>query len=132
VAALVIGSLMMTAKSDDAVAQATLKVFSGRPNPSWTLSVAETNELERRLAGLSTKLPAAPNVPDLGYRGVQVTLGAMEITVAGGGVSVQQSAAVTHFADTRRQLERWLVQTAQGKVSPDILKIAESDLSASP
>jgi hypothetical protein len=130
--AMVIGSLTMTAKSDDAVAQATLDVFSGRPNPTWTLTAAETKELQGRLARLATKLPAAPDVPDLGYRGVQLTLGAMELSVARGGVSIQQGGTVTHLADAGRQLERWLVQTAQGKVSPDILKIAGGDLSASP
>jgi hypothetical protein len=129
-AVMVIGSLTMTAKSDDVVAQATLDIFSGRPNPTWTLTEAQTRDLQSRLTRLSTKLRTAPDVPNLGYRGVRVRVETSELTVARGGVAIESTGSVVHFVDADRQLESWLLHTAQGKVPPDILKIAEADLSA--
>src|SRR3954454_19332066 len=46
----------------------TLDVFSGRPNPSWTLSVNEEAELARRLQTLPPSFQS-PAGSDLGYRG---------------------------------------------------------------
>ena len=124
----------MTATSDEAVGRATLDIFSGRPNPTWTLTEAQTRQLERRVTGLSAKLPEAPDIPDLGYRGIRVTLPGqprtVELTVARGGIEVQRNGSVTHFSDADRQMERWLLQTAQGKVSQELLQLAERELSA--
>jgi hypothetical protein len=49
-----------------------LDAFSGRPNPSWTLTSAEAEEVLRRLQGLPS---ADATVPDmgLGYRGFILT-----------------------------------------------------------
>jgi hypothetical protein len=49
-----------------------LDAFSGRPNPTWTLSSAEAEEALRRLRGLPS---ADAPVPDmgLGYRGFILT-----------------------------------------------------------
>lgn len=48
---------------------AELDIFSGRPNPTWTLTTDEST----RMAALLTNLPPAnpaPADPGLGYRGV--------------------------------------------------------------
>src|SRR5262245_49044670 len=55
-------------------AEVELDVFSGRPNPVWTLSNADTAELERRLSAL-TKTSATTLFDGLGYRGLIVRLG---------------------------------------------------------
>ena len=45
-----------------------LDAFSGRPNPTWTLTAAEAGEVLERLRGLPA---ASASIPDLGlgYRG---------------------------------------------------------------
>lgn len=49
-----------------------LDIFSGRPNPSWELSVDEAAELSRRLAAL-IKTETRPDEGGLGYRGFVIT-----------------------------------------------------------
>lgn len=46
-----------------------LDVYSGRPNPVWTLSPADSRELAERLDGLSELSGAELPEPTLGYRG---------------------------------------------------------------
>ncbi len=92
----------MMAKSDEPVGQATLDIFSGRPNPTWTLTPEATAELRQRLATLSARLSAAP--PSARPR------------------------LSANYADAGRQLERWLLNTAQGKIAPDVLGIAAHSL----
>jgi hypothetical protein len=129
---MMIGGVAMTANSDELNGQATLDIFSGRPNPTWTLSATEAQELRNHISALSTSLPNAAEVPDLGYRGVRVALSSTEVTVGHGSVAVETGGKTTNFADAGRQLERWLLHTAQGKIAPDVLKIAEGDLRAPP
>jgi hypothetical protein len=121
------------ANADDAVATVTLDVFSGRPNPSWTLTPAQVGELQDRIKALSTPLSGEPDVPDLGYRGVTVTISGAnqtgEISVARGGVTLTQGASAAKFQDTGRELERWLVHTGAAQLAPDLLQTVESDLS---
>jgi hypothetical protein len=127
---MVIGNHVMAAKSDELVGQATLEIFSGRPNPMWTLTEAQTRELRNRITGLSARLTEAPELPDLGYRGVHVAISGqqqnLELTVGRGGIVLQESGTTTNFQDAGRQLERWLLHTAQGKVSPDVLRLADA------
>jgi hypothetical protein len=95
----------------------TVDVFSGRPNPQWTLGEQESEELRRRLR----QLPAAPGgsspgAPPLGYRGIRVeTPDASKetgwngpYTVHGGVVDCPSG----RFSDPERTLERWLLDTA--------------------
>ena len=122
----------MAAKSDELTGQATLKIFSGRPNPTWLLSPTETQHLRDRISGLSARLPKPPEVPDLGYRGVHIAMPGVEFTVGYGGIAVEEAGKTTNFVDAGRQVERWLLNTAQGKISPDVLKIAEAGIGAPP
>lgn len=51
-----------------------LNVFSGRPDPEWTLGSQPQIELQERLARLlQQSLPQDASIPDhLGYRGIEV------------------------------------------------------------
>ena len=86
-----------------------LGLFSGRPDPRFTLDAAEVAELERRVEALA---PAAERVDaePLGYRGFTVDCGpgAMRIRIAFGFVTGSKGP---HF-DTDRVLERWLLARA--------------------
>jgi hypothetical protein len=120
------------ANANEAIGIVTLDVFSGRPNPTWTLTPAQTHELQSRIKSLSTALRTEPNVPDLGYRGVSVSIRgkeSAEVSAARGAVTVTQGGSVAKFQDTDRQLERWLVHTGEAQLSPDLLRMADSDLS---
>jgi hypothetical protein len=97
--------------------EVTLDIFSGRPNPSWTLRPEDEKELARRLAGL---LPASelPGSDDLGYRGFVVSNRAgegglpAEVRVFKGLVATKGEAGVSAFHDTHG-LEQWLVEQAR-------------------
>jgi len=120
------------ASASEATGIATLDVFSGRPNPTWTLTSAQTRELQSRIKSLSTTLRTEPDVPDLGYRGVSVSIRgkeSAEVSVARGAITVTQGGSVAKFQDTERQLERWLVHTGDAQLSPDLLRMADNDLS---
>ena len=120
------------ANANDAVGIATLDVFSGRPNPTWMLTPAQTHELQSRIKSLAFTLRTEPDVPDLGYRGVSVSISgkeSAEVSVARGAIIVTQGGSVAKFEDTDRQLERWLVHTGDRQLSPDLLRMVESELS---
>lgn len=85
-----------------------IDIFSGRPNPAWTLSAAEAAALARLLAQLPPG--AAPKAVGLGYRGFVVSDGS-------GGTTRVFAATVTsavgqHHADANGA-ERWLFDNAR-------------------
>ncbi|MGH7140684.1 MAG: hypothetical protein ACREHD_33545 [Pirellulales bacterium] len=95
----------------------TLDIFSGRPNPTWTMRPEHENELARRLVSL----PPAQQLPggdDLGYRGFIITnqTGARglpaEIRISNGLVAAKGAAGVSVFRDVSG-LEQWLAEQAR-------------------
>jgi hypothetical protein len=123
------------APSDEAVTVVTLDVFSGRPNPTWTLTEAQSRELQSRIAGLKTPLSSAPVLPDdLGYRGLHVTTRGpskvVELTIGSGGIVLKDGDSVSYFQDPNRQLEQWLVHTGQERIAPDLLRIIDGEIAA--
>ena len=91
-----------------------LDVYSGRPNPTWSLSPAEAEQM----AGLLKDLPRAPAAaPEgLGYRGFVLRTsdpagtGSENLRVSDGVVSIQQGNRVEHFVDAHGVEERLLQQ----------------------
>ena len=72
-----------------------LDIFSGRPNPRWTLNAAEEAELLQRM--LDRVVPIAPStIADgkLGYRGFLVR--------ATGSITVLSGAWLLYFSFRRR------------------------------
>jgi hypothetical protein len=95
----------------------TLDIFSGRPNPCWTMRPEDEKELARQLAGL----PPAKEVPGgdgLGYRGFVITNHAgqsgrpAEVRVFEGVVTIRSDAGISTFRDTNF-LEKWLAEQAR-------------------
>ena len=93
-----------------------LDVFSGRPNPSWSLTSEQQRELTERLEDLD---PCAeqPEPPGLGYRGFelsapaaadggQVRLRVFERTV----VRVEGDRTTCYHDD--KGIEEWLIEQA--------------------
>lgn len=85
-----------------------IDIFSGRPNPRWRLSEAETARLTRLLSSLE---PAAdgppPSPPGLGYRGVRLRDSEGSIWSAYRGF-VQSPEGL--LADPNRRVERFVLE----------------------
>ena len=88
-----------------------LDVFSGRPNPSWSLSPAEEEELLFRLSDLPPT-DSVPDPVDLGFRGFRIVGPARKIWVFGGTVTISDDAGTRALADTSG-MERWLATQAR-------------------
>lgn len=91
----------------------TLHVFSGRPDPVWTISDEDASQFTDRVESLrdtSNVKPAA--LGGLGYRGfsVQSTTSASRAHVFGGTVDLGVQAPTLVAAD--RELEQYLLSTA--------------------
>lgn len=101
--------------------RAELDVYSGRPNPAWDLTDAQSQEFLQRLLGL----PRAEvcTIPDgLGYRGIILTgagrpiAGFDRLVISHGVVLGHGPGGDQCFRDQDRALERWLFHTAKGNV----------------
>jgi hypothetical protein len=118
-----------------------VRIFSGRPDPAWRLTYAELVQLDALLRNLA---PAGCGpLPDhLGYRGVEVSLGAPEggrmVTFGGkvmsGDVGYAGSAAnpaALCLGDPERRVERFLLSSGQPYVDADTFNLL-STLMAGP
>jgi hypothetical protein len=105
-------------------------LFSGRANPAWHLDTAE----EEQLADLFRELPAAEAEKEedegLGYRGLRVTglAGCESVRVARGQVSARGEGGAREYLDPDRRLERWLVETAAGRIDPGVLDLLRAEV----
>lgn len=112
-------------------AEVELDIFSGMPNPSWTLTKAEAEVLIERIGALSPT--SAREFPGhLGYRGfiVHLNLGGREtvLRIQDGAVQVSEAASQRYVADQGRALERWLFCTGRPYIRRDVAEIAERAL----
>ena len=95
-----------------------LDVYSGRPNPSWTLSRDDAARFERTVGALP---PAPPGVwaNPLGYRGFVVTgPDGSVVRVHAGAVQISEGGSLTDRADPDQALERWLLSTGGAAIDP--------------
>jgi hypothetical protein len=83
-----------------------LDIFSGRPNPHWSVSEATAATLREIVASRPPASLAPPAPPGLGYRGFVCSDGADTWRVYRGFVS--RAGAV--FADASFSIERLLLQ----------------------
>ncbi len=114
--------------------QVSLAIFSSRPDPSWRLSLANAQTLRQQLA---TRPPFSGEqaVAGLGYGGFIIrdlnTAPADQpiVRVYRGQVQSQTDTQLTLTADPDRQLERWLLATADRAVlTADFYNIVTADL----
>lgn len=126
-------SSLLDAAPDAATVEADL--YSGRPNPSWSLTPEEVARLVERVEGLA---PAAEVEPPgrLGYRGLRFRLhsGSREIASGAsfdGHLRFQGSAGPRHLADPKGEVERWLLATGQGRIEPQVYETLRNEAESS-
>ncbi len=105
----------------------TLEVFSGRPNPEWSLAPAQSAEFEQRLAALPAADIAGLDDP-LGYRGFSVRGRVSPVRVFRGQVMNGQQA----LADPGRRLERWLLDSGRGSIDPGLAAHVDLEIASGP
>ncbi|HWN49268.1 MAG TPA: hypothetical protein VNO18_05480 [Xanthobacteraceae bacterium] len=115
----------------------TLDVFSGRPNPTWSLPESTTVELLRRLQALEESKVDALEFDGLGYRGVSAEFhdqskGVIDVKASRGFVTLNQSGQRFRYVDPGRQFELWLVNTGAGHLTPDLLQYVTKEIVSKP
>jgi hypothetical protein len=111
----------------------TLDVYSGRPNPTWSLAEGMTVEFLRRLHALDGSKAAPREFENLGYRAVSVELqdetkGTVVVKASRGIVTLDRAGQRFHYVDAGRQFELWLVNTGATHLTPDILRYVTSEI----
>jgi hypothetical protein len=109
-------------------ADASIRIFSGRPDPNWTLTQRDLLALDGYLRELDTI--QCPPIPDrLGYRGVSVDLGPGDVgTLVAAEGNVWSGEAVSNpdalcLADPDRTVERFLLGSSQPYVEADVFNL---------
>jgi hypothetical protein len=101
-----------------------LDVFSGRPNPRWTLSDEQVNDLQARLRALPEARPIVP--PGLGYRGFIVTNPAhdprlpSQIRAFASVITITNAQATSYYQDVNN-IEGWLISQARERGYGDVI-----------
>lgn len=101
-----------------------LDIFSGRPNPRWTLSDEQVNDLQARLRALPEARPVVP--PGLGYRGFIVTNPGNDprlpsrIGVFASVITITNVQATSSYQDANN-IEGWLIGQARERGYGDVI-----------
>lgn len=107
-----------------------LDIFSGMPNPTWILTIAEADSFLKQLAALPP-IPAKELSGNLGYRGfiVQCTQAddTQLIRVQKGTVHISKGVTNAYADDSDRELERWLLNTGKTQMKEELFQIAERE-----
>lgn len=106
--------------------QIELEVYSGRPNPVWNLDPKETAIFLSQLEKLARAADVTTTPERLGYRGFIIkSVGGFshdweELSVGFGVIRERKGLKVKYALDEARVLERWLLESARGKISEDL------------
>ena len=109
----------------------TLGIYSGRPDPTWTLTGAEAAAVERAIEAL----PQTPGVPPeggLGYHGFTVARGGRTLTASMGVVSSGAGGPGILRSDPGRTVERLLLELGRTQLTPAEIAEVEQSLAGTP
>lgn len=109
----------------------TLYLFSGRPDPVWTLTAEQTATFTERLAALPAGTPQA-EPEGLGYRGLALQLADQTIRLFNAAVRVEQNGQVRWLADPHQALALWLLATGEPAIGQDLVAMIQRELEAEP
>ncbi len=105
-------------------------IFSGMPNPEWTLSEASATMLLAKLCGLPPA-KAAPRSSKLGYRGLVVHIAAQAertVLIHQGIIESRQGDSSTFLLDKNRALETWLIHSGRESLSDEVERVLDAEL----
>lgn len=111
-------------------------VFSGLPNPEWSLEPGETGEFRHLFARLRAADRSGRLYDGLGYRGFVVfgtewvLPGCDEIRVQAGQVVAHCGSGDRWYADPDRALERWLARSAEGRTEAGFSRMLRGETGA--
>ncbi len=116
----------------------TLNVFSGRPNPVWTLDDDQSAELMRLISqgGTPTNLKSSAGIVGLGYRGFQVTssqtssVGPMSLHVHDG--VLDSGPTELNLISERKTIESFLLETGGNAINAAVREHVIGSLSNKP
>jgi hypothetical protein len=107
----------------------TLGIYSGRPDPTWTLTDAEASTLDTMLAAL-VDLTDTPLVGGLGYHGFTIVGPTGTLAAYGGAVAPPGEGPRAMKSDPTRSIERFLLETSRAYVTPAEYAAAERGIGA--
>jgi hypothetical protein len=107
----------------------TLGIYSGRPDPTWTLTVDEAAAVDAALAALPDGT-GTPPVGGLGYHGFSIARPGSTSVAYLGTVAPPGDGPRPMKADPTRSIERCLLKTSGSHVTPDEYAIAELAIAA--
>jgi hypothetical protein len=105
-------------------------IFSGMPNPVWTLSEAAAAAYLSKLSELS-RTAARQRSGKLGYRGLVVRMPEQPgriVYIQDGVVESDDGTSRTFFRDQQRSLERWLIGTGEELLDRAALSAIDADM----
>jgi len=114
-------------------AKVTLQIFSGRENPSWSLSEKQIDELLALLKDLPKTEPSDFQ-GGLGYQGFRVVLTenttekTHEIIVYQGRIFYKTAQAEAYFADRDRRLEKFLLKSGDSHLDDKLPKSVKDEI----
>lgn len=111
--------------------QIELDIFSGRPNPRWTLTKQQMIDWNHLLQELPEGEANVESPPGLGYRGfivAPVDASQVEcdyVRVYRETITVRHECKRSQFSDWDRTLERFLLHTSQDHIEPRLYEQIE-------
>jgi hypothetical protein len=121
-----VGNQPAGAIQQSAQAKVELDIFSGVPNPNWTLAPAYVFDLANRIAGLTPAKQIGQRPENLGYRGFIVLISSKKsnivqtIRLYHGVIEVMDSKGSAYYLDPSRQIELWLLSTANPPLAENL------------
>jgi hypothetical protein len=107
--------------------EVTLGIYSGVPDPAWTLTAAQANELSAALARL-TRIEGPAPTGGLGYHGFTITSPDGTLVAYEGKVLSADSDPPYVLDDPDRTIERLLLDTARAHVTADEVQVVTDAL----
>ena len=112
----------------------SLGIYSGRPDPSWTLSGVETAEL-RRLIDVLPSGAGEPAAGGLGYHGFTIALAdaggdPVPVVAYHGEIAVAGDGVRPTWYDAGGSVERLLLLTGRRSLGSEEVRVVADDLDA--
>ena len=107
-----------------------LDVFSGQPNPEWTLSADDATYLLGKPWNLP-EIPLSHFDEPLGYRGILVYVSGNQRTtyrIWQKVVTKDNDGKMTAYQDSNRSLEKWLLLSGRSSLQIDLFEIVKKEI----